>query len=732
MTKSPRHGRRLLVTSIGLMLNALQASAQTPGPAQAPSSGSAGEEPQQVIVTATKRPEPQRQVAGTVSVARGEALEAGGARDIEDVLRLMPGLQVNKGDPDQSVPTVRGIGTVLGGSGFGLQQATTGIYIGDVPCTDPVAFVASCDISPFDLDRVEALRGPQGVLFGSASLGGAVRYVLAQPDFKARQFRLQSTVGSVAGAGIDLANSAMLNLPMGSVALRAVLQDRRDSGTVRNTGTGKDEANAVHQRGGRVTAAWKPTSAVNVSLLAMTQQTDLDDASAVDDPSRRERSTTTPSPRRTEVSLCSLTVDANLGAAVLTSSTAVLDKKVRSRPDLTRRFGDIAPLLGLPELPLINGYINYDSRAKSQELRLASASGGAWSWLVGAFHQQTRFTSDVAFSAPGGAALWGAAVLPNDLYYTEVDDSKATETALFADVEWRLAPRWSLTAGARSYRNEVRFVADARLIEALLGPVLIDQRKKESGATPRVSLRYSDGNSVWYATASQGYRLGGFNPGTGAEYKTDNLWNYETGVRLAPTRGLTLDATVFHMDWKDAQVNSRQPGAIPLNGIANVGKARVLGLELSSQWRVRPGTVLEGSLALTDAKTAAPFTSNNGAVVASGTRMPGTPRVQSTLQLTQDFDGPFSTAGRWSLLHSHVGSRTLSLDAGGAAPGYGLLDTQASFSGASWELTLFVRNVANRKGVVGGSPVSTFGGSNYMEYVLTRPRTIGASLRLEM
>jgi outer membrane receptor protein involved in Fe transport len=714
------------------MLHALQASAQTPSQAQAPSPGSAGEDPQQVIVTATKRPVPQQQVAGTVSVARGDALEAGGARDIEDVLRLMPGLQVNKGDPDQSVPTVRGIGTVLGGSGFGLQQATTGIYVGDVPCTDPVAFVASCDLSPFDLDRVEALRGPQGVLFGSASLGGAVRYVLAQPDFKAQQFRLQSTLGAVAGAGVDLANSAMFNLPLGSVALRAVLQDRRDSGTVRNTGTGNDEANAVHQRGGRVTAAWKPTTAVNVSLLAMTQQTDLDDASAVDDPSRRERRTTMPSPRRTEVSLYNLTVDANLGPAVLTSSTAVLDKKVRARPDLTRRFGDLGPLLGLPDLPLINGYINYDSRAKSQELRLASAGGGAWSWLIGAFHQETRFTSDVAFNAPGGAALWGASVLPNDLYYSEVDDSNATETALFADLEWRLAPRWSLTAGARSYRNQVHFVADARLIEALLGPILIDQRKKESGATPRVSLKYSDGNSVWYATASQGYRLGGFNPGTGVEYKTDNLWNYETGVRLAPTRGLTVDATVFHMDWKDAQVNARQPGTIPLNGIANVGKARVQGLEFSSQWRVRPGTVLEGSLALTDAKTAAPFTSNNGALVASGTRMPGTPRVQSTLKLTQDFDGPFSTAGRWSLLHSHVGSRTLSLDAGGTAPGYGLLDTQASFSGTSWELTLFVRNVANRKGVVGGSPVSTLGGSNYMEYVLTRPRTIGASLRLEM
>jgi outer membrane receptor protein involved in Fe transport len=395
-------------------------------------------------------------------------------------------------------------------------------------------------------------------------------------------------------------------------------------------------------------------------------------------------------------------------------------------------MGDVGPLLGLPNLPLVTGFVNSDSRAHSQELRLASTAGGSWSWLVGAFYQKTRYTVDSSFSAPGGAALWGAAILPNDLYVTEKDDTKTTESALFADLEWRLNPDWSLLAGARSYRNQVQFSADARLIEAVLGALLINQSKTESGTTPRVSLKYNAGGTVWYAAASKGYRLGGFNPGSGAEYKTDALWNYVTGVRLAPAKGLTVDATVFLMDWKDAQVNSRQPGPVPLNGIANVGKAKVQGIELSTQWRIGAGTALEAALALTDAKTAAAFTSNNGTQVGSGTRLPGTPRGQSTVQISQDFNGPANTAGRMSLTHAYVGGRTLSLDAGGTAPGYSLLDTQASFAGKLWELTLFVRNLADRKGVVGGSPVATFGGASYMEYVLTRPRTLGASLRLEL
>ncbi len=730
MAKSPLLGKCLMAIPVGLMLQAQCDSAQAQ--TQSAPAAASSDQPQQVLITANKRPEPQRTVAGTVSVARGDTLESSGARDMEDVLRLMPGVQVNKGDPDQSVPTVRGIGTVLSSSGFGLQQATTGIYVGDVPCTDPVGFVATCDIAPFDLDRVEVLRGPQGALFGSSSLGGAVRYVLGKPDFKSRAFQLQSTLGAVAGGGTDFSNQAMANLPLGQLALRAVLQDRRDSGTVRNTGTGRDQANAAHMRGGRLTAAWQPVSTVNVALVAMNQKTDIDDASAVDDPSQRERNTATASPRRSDLSLYNLTVDAQLGGMLLTSSTAILDKRVHSRPDWTRRAGDIGPLLGLPSLPLVTGTNDYDSRARSQELRLASTAAGPLSWLVGAFYQQTRFKSDSAYSAPGGAALWGDAVLPNDLYITEKVDSKATEKALFADIEWRLHSEWSLSAGARSYRNQVDFSADARLIEALLGVVTVNQKKTEGGTTPRVSLKYNAGGNVWYATASKGYRLGGFNPGTGAEYKTDALWNYETGVRLAPAKGLTVDATVFHMDWKDAQVNARQTGPVPLNGIANVGKAKVDGLELSTQWRVRQGTVLEASLALTGAKTATDFTSNNGTQVASGTRMPGTPRQQSTIQLSQDFNGPADTAGRWSLMHTHVGGRTLSLDNGGTAAGYNLLDTQASFAGKAWELTLFVRNMANTKGIVGGSPISSFGGARYMEYVLTRPRTVGASLRLEL
>lgn len=698
--------------------------------AAAPAASGAGEA-QTITVTANKRREAQREVAGTVSAVRGEELEASGARDMEDVFKLTPGVQVNKGDPDQSLPTVRGITTVLSPSGVGLQQATTGIYVEDVPCTDPISVVATCDLSPFDLERVEVLRGPQGVLFGSASLGGAVRYVLAKPNFKGQQFRVSSSLAGVSSAGTDLSNHAMLNLPFGDAALRVVLGDRRDSGTVRNAGTGQDRADEVHQRSGRIQGAFKLGSNLRLNVVALRQRTEIDDASAVDDPSRRVRNTPTASPRTTDVSLYNATLEADIGPMVLTSVTGVLDKKNHSGTDLTRRAGDLGGLLGLPNLPLVTSQLNLDSRAQTQELRLASSSKDSVSWMVGAFYQHSKVTNDSRITAPGGSALWSPAVLPNDVYLIENDTLRSIERAVFADVEWRPSPKWSASAGVRHYQNDSRVIADVRLLEAVLGRSQFDVRKTESGNTPRLTVKYT-GPVVWYGTVSQGYRFGGVNVASGQPYNTDKLWNYESGVRLSPSRQLDLDVSVFRMDWKDAQVNARQPGPVAINGIANVGKAKVDGAELAAAWRVVSGTRVDYALALIDARTAATFTSNSGAVVTSGTRMPGTPKTQGTLRLRQDFEGPWGTSGRWQSSFAHVGDRTLSLDMGGVAPSYTQLDSQVSLSKDNWELVLFGRNLGNRAGVVGGAPVATFGGSKYNEYLLTRPRTVGISLRLEL
>jgi iron complex outermembrane receptor protein len=732
---------RLAALAFGLVLQAHAVQAQVvadPGKsdlAPTPPRAKVVEELETVIVSSGKRSQKQRDVAGSVSALQGSELEATGARDQEDIFKMAPGVQVNKGDPNQSLPTIRGVGTVTNSAALGMQQGTTGIYIEDIPFTDPTTFIGNADLSPFDLSRVEVLRGPQGALFGSASLGGAVRYLVNKPNLKSQEFAIVGSAGAVAGGGTDYSLYAMANLPVQTdkSGLRVVAFDRSDSGYIRNLGTGKESANALTQRGGRVLGSLDLGRGAKVTAMLMTQTTDIDDGFAVSpNPSRLEIRTPTASSRSTQFSLGNIQLEVPFGNHTFTSNTGFIEKYANAVTDQTRRGSDIGPLLGLPPLPVISGASITKGRALSQEFRLASGDSGQFNYVGGVFYQKSEMDSTALWTAPGGAALWGEAVLPKNTLATEVDKGDTTETAVFADGEYRLNNGLSLGLGGRAYKNKSHFKADARFLEAVLGAVIVDQKFEESGLTPKASVKYRFGDQMWYALMSKGYRFGGVNAGNGTRFKSDSLWNYESGLRLTPARDVKLELTAFRLDWTDAQVNARQSGPVPLNGIANVGEVRITGLEVAANWQASKVLALSATVAYTDAATATPFTSNNGKVIAAGTPMPGTAKLQSFLQGAYFFSGPLNTSGKFSLAHSFTGSRTLSLDSGGTAPAYGQLESRMSFSGKNWELGLFVSNIADKRGINGGAPVSTFGGSSYTDYYLIKPRTAGMTLRYDL
>jgi iron complex outermembrane receptor protein len=122
----------------------------------------------EVVVTATKLGQPARTVAGSVEVTTGAQLDALGAQSFEDYLTLVPGVVFNAGAPGLSTAVIRGVSTT---TNLDQGQGTTGYFVNEVPLTDPNFAVAIPDIDTFDVDNVAVMRGPQGTLFGSASLG---------------------------------------------------------------------------------------------------------------------------------------------------------------------------------------------------------------------------------------------------------------------------------------------------------------------------------------------------------------------------------------------------------------------------------------------------------------------------------------------------------------------------------------------------------------------------------
>jgi outer membrane receptor protein involved in Fe transport len=664
-----------------------------------------------IVITAGKRSERQREVAGSVTALQGGDLESKGVRDHEDLFRLTPGVQYSKGEGDSSVITIRGIGTSASGN---FVQSTSGIYIEDVPFNDPYIFRTAPDVAPFDLERVEILRGPQGVLFGSSSMGGAVRYLFNKPNLKAQEFSALGTVSSTSGGGTNHAEFVMGNVPLGATTgLRMVLFNREDAGTIDNSTLGKKDTNKLHQSGGRVLATFAPTRELGVTAMFVSQTTKVDDSSNVTDIATMSKAVAGLSPRKSQFDLGSLQVDYDFGAVRLTSTTGALTKKLDAVTDLSR----FAAFYGAGATAVQDE----KSTSVSQEFRLSGTGNGPLTWLAGVFYQRYKYVQNDPIVAPAlGFSI------------DSVLQSKATESSAFFQGDYALGNGVTFGLGGRYFRTQNDLVS---LIASAPGSA----SSSESGFTPRASAKMKfGGDNLAYALVSKGYRFGGvnitqFTPNvvqpsfvTPPTYQSDSLINYEFGLRLAPAATLRVDASVFVMDWKDLQLNLPRPGDF-YGYTANVGKARSKGLELGVTWTPDSSLTLSTAATYTDARTQANYSGTSG-VVASGTRLPGTAYFQIANQGSLRFAGPMETGGRVSLMHSYVGKSFDTLFKTAELGGYNIVDAGVAFARQQWELTLFARNVANKKATAGVLSNQPF----YTDYYVTRPRTIGASLRFDL
>ena len=680
---------------------------------------------QKIVITANKRAEKQREVAGTVSVLDGSDLERRGARDQEDSLKLTPGVQFNKGDIASNTITIRGIGTATANEGSGAQQGPTGQYLEDVPLAAAQGKGTVWDVLTFDLDRVEVLRGPQGVLFGSGSLGGAVRYLFNKPNLNTFEASVMGSYAKAASGGNAFSLFGMLNAPLSTdvAALRVVAFDRKDPGYIDNLGSRTKDANKVHQNGGRVLLTVKPMKQLKATLVASTQKSEQDDTFSVSpNPAKLEHTAPNNSKRSSTSDFTSLTVDYDLGRATLTSITGYWKNKGNALIDDTELFASV----GVVVPQVIRTTVGSD-HATSQELRIASNAGGPLSYVAGAFYQSSKGSGRGTQVDP--SAAFGIATLV-DL----TSESSGTEKAVFFDTEYAFGGGWSAGVGARHYKTTTHSSQDGTIFGAPSPNRPPDG--SDSGTTPKVTVKYRFGENLWYTLASKGYRYGGVN-GTApfAPFKSDSLWSYETGVRLNPAAGVQLDLSAFLLDWKDAQFTYFSvQNNLPTSNIGNVGKAKSTGLEAALRYRVSTSLDFNAALAYIDAKTTAdtriPSGGPTSVTAPSGSRLPGTAKLQTALQANYKFSGPFESQARVNATYTHVGDRVMFLGGNKPAAAYDTLDLGVNFARGNWTLAAGLANATNEKGVlsVTGAPA---GVGNFAQYFLQRPRTLTVSLRYD-
>lgn len=742
-----RFTRRALSCAFGLpsLFTLHAALAQSvPPPAAAASAASAPDAPEVVTVTA-KRRQQARDVAGAVSAVSGAQLEATGAQSLADYIQREPGVVFNSYQPGVSHVVVRGIAT---SSGNVQGQGTTGYFLNEVPLTEPDFTIVVPDIDTFDLDRVEVLRGPQGTLFGSASMGGAVHYVANVADPRAFDAAVEATVSRTRNAKTAFGGKLMLNLPVQQdmLAVRAVGQYRRDPGYLDNIGTGQDGSNKSVLSGGRFSAVLTPSRDTKITWLSLLQSTDSDDnAYRIQGLGELQRNTAVPEFTDTQVDVHSLRLDQELGWGRFTALAAHQKKKQDWRFDYTpiRVYYNADLDLDLSS-PL---YINSggESSSDSLELRLASPTGSKVEWLVGAMLFDTDKDLYEQIGAQGAADAFdnsslygpgaGAVIAPDgeifNAFYSKV---KGRETALFGEATFPIAANWKLTGGGRFFKTKVENLSTQVGFSTYPGaPVVNPSETSESGFTPKVSLAYSASPSVMvYALAAEGFRFGTPNtPGLSAYpipsgSSSDSLRNYELGTRTSWDDGrLLFDATLFYIDWRDIQLRLQTPDFF--NYATNGGKAHSAGVELSTRWRPTQTFDWQASVTWQRARLDEDLFILYAGTAPEGSKLPGSSDWTVSNLWTYRFAG--ATSPTVTLGHQFVSSGISDLNSAveGATPNrqgnYHLFDLRYRMSFGNVDLTLFGANLTDKRAVT-----RTVSEVNGVGEGIVRPRTLGVTM----
>ncbi|KFL37529.1 TonB-dependent receptor [Arenimonas donghaensis] len=711
----------------------------------------------EVTVTAQGREENILAVPYNISAVSGDTIEQANILDTAELMRGLTGVGVvDRGARNSSVVSgIRIRGLNVDSSALGdyavSAAATVSTYVDKTPLF--ANFLLS------DIERVEVLRGPQGTLYGSGSLGGSVRFILRQPDFDRVGGRVSLSASSVDhSGGIGASGSATLNLPFSDTfAMRVnttindfpgatdyrnvyvldaqgipVAPDGRlaDTAEYRNA----KDADYVEQNYGRISALWRPSDRFDVTFSYMAQADRFGGRRATsfgtdgwgvpyDD---LEVGSVQLEPAARHVNLASVEANVDLGFATLTSSTSDYNHEGDITSENTGFYaqnGWLAAFYYNYPRPMATAERSYGDTGFIQEFRLTSEPGDAFDYVLGAYYQdQDRRSSQDSFLR-GFKQWWDAAypafasavISDQDYLYRQAENFK--ETALYGEFTWHASDRLDLTLGLRHFRDEshTRVTQTTGLWSSFNESSTSEDREKDERTLFKANLSYAfSPYGLFYATASEGYRRGGTNgtPTSGlfgedpawTKYEADTVRNYELGIK-GSANGVNYNANLFYLDWQDAQVNSATTNW-GFFAVQNAEEASSRGVELEISGRLGEGSTYSVGYTYTDAQLDADAVAADGAYTYgfAGDRLPGAPEHRFNVAGSHAFE----FAGGLVTLRGDAYYQSETQNALSQSPrfryemdAFAILNASATYSRGAWDTTLWVKNIGNEEGVTG-------------------------------
>ena len=655
--------------------------------------------PDEIIVTATKRASTLQNVPFSINAQTQADLQRANAVTLEDVSRNIAGLAVQNLGPGQSQVSVRGVsaGQIVRDQPGVKEQV--GVYL-DESVVSLSLFTPDFDL--FDLNRVETLRGPQGTLFGSGSVGGTIRYITNQPKLGKTEGLVEANVNTMQEDAIGGWLKGAVNLPLGpTAALRVVGYGTRYAGFIDAIGpAAKKNVNSGSRVGGRASILWEPSPGIKLTPRVVYQDIKANGFNREEVFNLYSNQFTTPPHTyatneqylklregfRDKTTLVDLTASAGLSESVeVTSVTSYIHRKILVSRDASALTGSVSVDLGFPTAGA-NLPSNLADTTKlkqfTQELRVGSTDKGPFQWVFGGFYSNVDRQyaqrlptpgydayTDARFGAGTSAAVANGFPL-NSPYNSDIP-YKIKQKALFGEASYDFG-QFKLTGGGRYYKfNETRLFKSGGLFAN--GDNRSDTTKS-SGFSPRAIATFKPNRNLSFnLQASKGFRLGGVNDplnlplcsaqdkiifGGYQNYKDETLWNYEAGVK-AQGRGITFNAAAFRSNIKNLQV-TLDAGSCSSRVVFNVPKAHSQGIEAELSLRPMRGLDLSVAGSILDSKFDSTVKDGTGAVlggIRDGNRLPTVPKFQ--IATTATYGQRFSSNADWyvSASYQHVGTR---------------------------------------------------------------------------
>ncbi len=641
---------------------------------------------EEILVTATKRASTIKDVPFSINAQTQTDIQRTGATSLEDLARNVAGLMIQNLGPGQSQVAIRGVsaGQIVRDQPGVKEQV--GVYLDESVIS---LSLFTPDIDLYDLNRVEVLRGPQGTLFGSGSIGGTIRYITNQPNTDGFEGSVEGNLNTIDGGGTGGHIKGMINMPVSGdkAAVRVVGYHTEYAGFIdalREGGSIDKNVNSGSRSGGRVTLLLKPTDNITITPRVIYQEVNMDGNNRQEvynlyaNPYTTTRPPVQLAPRQQflllregfqdQTLIADLTLTVSSDGFDVTSVSSYTDRDIEVSRDASALTGSVSVDLGFPDSAvLLPSNLRDTTKVNqfTQELRVSSNDEGPFQWVGGVFYSNTdRFYKqslptpgydafvDAALGAGTSAAV-AAGVGPVDSpFYSELPYS-LEQIAVFAEATYDLSDRLHFTAGGRYYDyEEVRSVTQV----GLFGNGVVDQvdRTASNGFTPRVLASYDVNDDITVnAQISKGFRLGGVNDplntalcnasdlaifGGFQDYDDETLWNYEIGAKVN-TGNVSLNVAAFYTKISNLQV-TLDAGSCSSRISFNVPDAHSQGVEFELKAQPISGFDVSVAGSFLQSEFDSTVLDSNGDVlggVRDGNRLPSVPKFNIGVTATYSF-----------------------------------------------------------------------------------------------